>query len=116
VRRRGSPGRAVQVDPRKPTLKAPGTSRLKLKYYELLSSFDLNFNLRRYTEAAAAASDEWEVKALALSEQKDAALAAAQAALAEVQASSAATAAAAAAAREAGPGKRCSPRRMMTFD
>jgi len=32
-------GRAVQVDPNKPTLKAPGTKRLKLKYDKVLSSF-----------------------------------------------------------------------------
>ena len=44
-------GRAVQVHPIKPTLKAPGARRLKLKYDELLSSFALKFNLRRYTEA-----------------------------------------------------------------
>jgi hypothetical protein len=42
-------GRAVQVDPIKPTLTAPGLQRLKLKYYEVLSSFAFNFNLRRYT-------------------------------------------------------------------
>jgi len=40
----------VQVDPIKPTLKAPGTERLKLKYEELLSKFGFKFNLRRYTE------------------------------------------------------------------
>jgi len=33
----------------KPTLKAPGTKRLKLKYNILLSSFAFNCNLRRYT-------------------------------------------------------------------
>ena len=43
------PGKAVQVDPIKPTLKAPGTKRLKLKYDKLLSSFAFNFNLRHYT-------------------------------------------------------------------
>ena len=37
----------MQVDPIKPTLKAPGIQRLKLKYYEPLSSFGLKFNLRR---------------------------------------------------------------------
>ena len=42
-------GRAVQVVPIKPTLKPPGTKRLKLKYDELLSNFAFNFNLRRYT-------------------------------------------------------------------
>ena len=30
-------GRAMQVDPMTPTLKAPGTKRLKLKYVKLLS-------------------------------------------------------------------------------
>jgi len=33
----------------KPMLKAPGTKRLKLKYDELLPSFAIKFNLRRYT-------------------------------------------------------------------
>jgi len=43
----------VQVDPIKPMLKAPGTKRLKLTHYELLSSFAFRINLRRYTEEAA---------------------------------------------------------------
>jgi len=38
----------VQVDPIKPTLKAPGTERLKLKCDEPLLNFAFNFNLRRY--------------------------------------------------------------------
>ena len=33
-----------------PTLKAPGTKRLKLNYDEPLSNFALNFNLRRYSK------------------------------------------------------------------
>jgi hypothetical protein len=37
----------------KPTLKAPGSQRLKLKYDETLSNFGFNFNLRRYITAAA---------------------------------------------------------------
>jgi hypothetical protein len=41
----------VQVDPIKPTLKAPGTVRLKPNYDKLLSSFAFNFNLRRYNVA-----------------------------------------------------------------
>jgi hypothetical protein len=41
----------VQVDPIKPTLKAPGTKRLKLKYDKPLSSFPVNINLRRYDPA-----------------------------------------------------------------
>jgi hypothetical protein len=50
------PGRAVQVHPVKPTLKAPGTKRLKLKYNILLSSFAFNFNLRQYSRATARAA------------------------------------------------------------
>jgi hypothetical protein len=45
-------GRAVQVDPVKPTLKAPGTERLKLKAEELLSNFGFKFNLRPYVVGA----------------------------------------------------------------
>jgi len=44
-----APGRAVQVDPIKPTLKAPGTERLKLKHEELLSHFGYKFKMRRYS-------------------------------------------------------------------
>jgi len=42
----------VQVVPIKPTLKAPGTKRLNLKYDELLSIFAFKFNLRRYNPVA----------------------------------------------------------------
>ena len=42
-------GRAVQVDPMKPSLKAPGTNRLKVKYDDPLSNFPFIFNLRCYT-------------------------------------------------------------------
>jgi len=38
----------VHVDPIKPTLKPPGTKRLKLKYEKLVSNFDFNYSLRRY--------------------------------------------------------------------
>jgi len=38
----------VQVDPIKPTLKEPGSKRLKLKYDGPLSNFGFNFSLRRY--------------------------------------------------------------------
>jgi hypothetical protein len=41
------PGEVVQVDPIKPTFKAPGTKRLNLNYDKLLSSFAFKFNLRR---------------------------------------------------------------------
>jgi len=44
-----SPGRAVQFDPIKPTVKAPGSERLKLKYEELLSNFGFKFKLRHYS-------------------------------------------------------------------
>jgi len=45
----------VQVDPVKPTLKAPGTQRLKVECDETLSSFAFNFNLRRYNMEAIVA-------------------------------------------------------------
>jgi len=38
----------VQVDPIKPTLKSPGTMRLKLEFDELRSIFAFKFSLRRY--------------------------------------------------------------------
>jgi len=38
----------VQADPIKPTLKAPGTERVKLNYEELLSNLGFKFNLRNY--------------------------------------------------------------------
>ena len=53
----------MQVAPIKPTLKAPGTKRLKLKYDEALKNLAFNFNLRRYIKgtwlapAAAAPPD-----------------------------------------------------------
>ena len=45
----------MQVDPMKPKLKPPGTKHLKLKFDILLSTSAFKFNLRRYTEAEAAA-------------------------------------------------------------
>ena len=42
------PGKAVQVDPIKSTLKVPETKRWNLKYDRLLSKFAFNFNWRRY--------------------------------------------------------------------
>jgi len=42
-------GRPVQVDAIKPTLKAPGTKRLKLRCDVLLSTSAFKFKLRRYT-------------------------------------------------------------------
>jgi hypothetical protein len=44
--------KAVQVDPIKPTLKAPGIKLLKLTYDKPLSNFAFKFKLRRYTLAA----------------------------------------------------------------
>ena len=49
-------GRAVQVDPINPKLKAPGTERLKLKYNNLLSTSGFKFNLRRYNWGGATAT------------------------------------------------------------
>jgi len=46
--------RAVHVDPTNPTLKAPGTERLKLKYDDLRSILQknaFNFNMRLYYAA-----------------------------------------------------------------
>ena len=40
----------MQVDPIKPTLKAPATKRLKLKYDKLLPSFGFNLNLRHFNQ------------------------------------------------------------------
>jgi len=40
----------VQLEPIKPTLKAPGTKSLKLNYDEPLSFFAFKLNLRRYNE------------------------------------------------------------------
>ena len=48
----------MQVDPVKPTLKPPGTKRLKLKCDEPLSNFAFNFNLRRYIEQTATTWEE----------------------------------------------------------
>ena len=50
-------GRAVQVDPIKPTSKPVGTTRkrLKLKCDVLLSTSAFKFNLRRYTMAGTVA-------------------------------------------------------------
>ena len=47
--RRAVQGRAVQVDPMKSVLKAPGSMLLKLRYDGPLSNFAFKFDLRRYT-------------------------------------------------------------------
>jgi hypothetical protein len=48
-------GEAVQVDPIKPTLKAPKSTLLNLEHEKSLSNYAFKFNLRRYTWAAAPA-------------------------------------------------------------
>jgi hypothetical protein len=48
---RSAQGKAVQIEPMKLKLKAPGTKRLKLQYDTLLSSFASNYILRRYIKA-----------------------------------------------------------------
>jgi len=55
----------VQVDPIKPTLKAPVDTRLKLIYEELLSKFGFKFNLHRYTMARVKADAHAETEATA---------------------------------------------------
>jgi len=40
----------VQVDPIKPTLKAPEIGHLTMEHNKLLSNFGFKFNLRRYIE------------------------------------------------------------------
>ena len=52
---------AVQVDPIKPTLKAPGSQRLKLKCDTLLSTSAFNFNLRRYSTGEETGEESAEV-------------------------------------------------------
>ena len=52
-------GRAVQVDPIKPTLKSPGAKRLKLICDDPLSNFAFNFNLRRYNTVLDCFSRKW---------------------------------------------------------
>jgi hypothetical protein len=46
-------GRAVQVEPMKSVLKAPGAMLLKLRYDELLLLFPFNYSLRQYTVACS---------------------------------------------------------------
>jgi len=51
-------GRALQVDPIKPALKAPGTKHFKQEHDEQLSNFALNFNLRRYNKVVPRFKDK----------------------------------------------------------
>ena len=48
----------MQLDPIRPTLKAPGTKRLNLKYDELLSEVAFKFNVRRYNSVQIAQSSD----------------------------------------------------------
>ena len=49
----------MQLDPIKPTLKPPGTKRLKLQYDGPLSNSAFKFNLRRYRKGRRA-EREWD--------------------------------------------------------
>jgi hypothetical protein len=49
---------AEQVDPIKPTLKAPVPQRLKLHYDKPLSTFAFKFNLRRYIVVVQCGDDQ----------------------------------------------------------
>ena len=44
----------MQIDPLKPTLKAPDSNRLKLEHEKTLSNFTFTFNLRRFSLVAKA--------------------------------------------------------------
>jgi len=55
--------RAVQVDPIKPMLKAPGTERLKLEYDGTPSNFAFKFNLRRHTTVTLLYSGVYSISA-----------------------------------------------------
>ena len=53
-RRSSNRGRAVQVEPMKPVLKAPGSTLLRLRCDGPLSNFAFKFNSRRYTQGRRA--------------------------------------------------------------
>ena len=53
----GRRGKVVQVDPITPTLKAPGSERLKLNCDILLPTCAFRFNFRRYTVPPPANDD-----------------------------------------------------------
>jgi len=48
----------VQVEPMNPMLKPPGTQCLKLKHDDPLSTFAVNFSMRRYSEVNAYGIDD----------------------------------------------------------
>jgi len=54
----------VQVDPSKPKLKPPGSTRLKLNCDILLSTSPFKINLRRYTAEEPEAEPEVEAEAV----------------------------------------------------
>ena len=49
----------MQLDPIKPTLKAPGPNLLTLKCDEPLSTFAFKFNLRRYNQSLIRDDTNW---------------------------------------------------------
>ena len=57
----------MQVDPSNPTLKPPGSKRLKPKCDVLLSNFAFKINLRRYSEVAKLEGHTDAVRAVAWS-------------------------------------------------
>ena len=61
----------MQVGPIKPTLKAPVTKRLKVKYYKVLSRFAFNVKLRRYTKVQRAAASALRTLAFKNDENKN---------------------------------------------
>ena len=54
----------MQVDSIKPTVTAPGTERLKLKFDEPLSNFAFSFNLCRYVKGISGSVNSGEVLAI----------------------------------------------------
>ena len=61
----------MQVDPFKPTLKAPGTKRLKLKYEKLVSNPGFKLKMRRFSKADDAVR-EMELKHMIAAEELEA--------------------------------------------
>ena len=62
----------MQLQPMKLLLKQPGSKRLKLKDYELLSSYAVNFNLRGYSKAFLVAAALKQLDFLSLIESRGA--------------------------------------------
>ena len=55
----GRRGRAVQVDPMRPRLKAPKSKLLRLKHEKVLSSYGFEFNLRRCAGGRTSRMQRW---------------------------------------------------------